>query len=169
MNVKKLSQSGTGKLVKVPQGYWAFVPNPLPPAIDFSPQVSQRSLRSRPRRWGRWRGWVEHFPIPTLLVMPYARREAVLSSRIEGTQASLSDLFLFEAAKVKSEDSDVKEVSNYVRAMNHGLKRLNESAFELTARAGNACQATGRCSRPGTDSGRISPQPKLGRPRGNSA
>ena len=80
---------------------------------------------------GALEGMGRTLPNPTLLVMPYARREAVLSSRIEGTQASLSDLFLFEAAKVKSENSDVKEVANYVRAMNHGLKRLHELPLSL--------------------------------------
>jgi Fic family protein len=66
-------------------------------------------------------------PNADLLVMPYMRREAVLSSRIEGTQASLSDLFLFEAAKTAPRaSSDVMEVSNYVIAMRHGLKKLPE-------------------------------------------
>jgi Fic family protein len=130
MNVKKLSQSATGKLVKVPQGYWAFVPNPLPPKIEFSSRLVI-ALSEADRMLGALEGMGRTLPNPTLLVMPYARREAVLSSRIEGTQASLSDLFLFEAAKVKSEDSDVKEVANYVRAMNHGLKRLNELPLSL--------------------------------------
>jgi cell filamentation protein, protein adenylyltransferase len=130
MNVKKLSQSGTGKLVKVPQGYWAFVPNPLPPKIEFSSRLVI-ALSEADRMLGALEGMGRTLPNPTLLVMPYARREAVLSSRIEGTQASLSDLFLFEAAKVKSEGSDVKEVANYVRAMNHGLKRLNELPLSL--------------------------------------
>ena len=130
MNVKKLRQSGTGKLVKVPQGYWAFIPNPLPPAIDFSPQLVN-ALSEADRSLGALEGMGRTLPNPTLLVMPYARREAVLSSRIEGTQASLSDLFLFEAAKVKSRDSDVKEVANYVRAMNHGLKRLGDLPLSL--------------------------------------
>ena len=110
MNLKKLSQSGTGKLVKVPQGYWAFVPNPLPPKIEFSSQLVN-ALSEADRMLGALEGMGRTLPNPTLLVMPYARREAVLSSRIEGTQASLSDLFLFEAAKVKSENSDVKEVA----------------------------------------------------------
>ena len=130
MNIEKLSKSGTGKLVKVPQGYLAFVPNPLPPKIDFSSQLVN-ALSDADRALGALEGMGRTLPNPTLLVMPYARREAVLSSRIEGTQASLSDLFLFEAAKVKAEDSDVKEVANYVRAMNHGLKRLKDLPLSL--------------------------------------
>src|SRR5882762_2258648 len=116
MNLGKLRQSGNARLVKVPQGYWAFVPNPLPPRIDFSPQLVN-ALSEADRALGALEGMGRTLPNPTLLVIPYARREAVLSSRIEGTQASLSDLFLFEAAEIQAADSDVKEVANYVRAM----------------------------------------------------
>jgi Fic family protein len=66
-------------------------------------------------------------PNPYLLIAPYVRREAVSSSRIEGTQASLSDLFFFEAAEKQEPGvSDVHEVSSYVSAMNYGLKRLED-------------------------------------------
>lgn len=125
MDLEKLRKSGTGRLVKLPQGYWAFIPNPLPPSIDFSPSLIN-TLSDADHALGALEGMGRTLPNPTLLVMSYARREAVLSSRIEGTQASLSDLFLFEAAKVRSADSDVKEVANYVRAMNHGLGRLDD-------------------------------------------
>lgn len=130
MDFERLRQSGAGRLVKVPQGYWAFVPNPLPPKFNFSPLLVN-ALSEADRALGALEGMGRTLPNPTLLVMPYARREAVMSSRIEGTQASLSDLFLFEAAKVKSEHSDVREVANYVRAMNHGLKRLHEIPLSL--------------------------------------
>lgn len=71
-------------------------------------------------------GVARTLPNPHLLIRPFLSREAVLSSRIEGTQASLSDLYFFEAAKVPpTPDSDVKEVRNYVRALEHGLKRLD--------------------------------------------
>src|SRR5438105_5012983 len=78
MNLKKLSQSGTGKLVKVPQGYWAFVPNPLPPKIEFSSQLVN-ALSEGDRMLGALEGMGRTLPNPTLLVMPYARREAVSS------------------------------------------------------------------------------------------
>ena len=71
-------------------------------------------------------------PTPHLLVAPYTRREAVLSSRIEGTQASLSDLFYFEAAQQDPpKGSDVREVFNYVHALNFGLARLTELPLSL--------------------------------------
>lgn len=71
-------------------------------------------------------------PNPHLLIRPFMSREAVLSSRIEGTQASLSDLFFFEAARASSwPDSDVREVRNYVQALEFALKRLDELPVSL--------------------------------------
>ena len=126
MDVRKFSKSPSGKVVKTPQGYWAFVPNFLPPSVDYPPALVS-SLSEADRALGALEGMGRILPNANLLVMPYMRREAVLSSRIEGTQASLSDLFLFEAAKTEpSKPSDVKEVSNYVGAMRHGLQRLPE-------------------------------------------
>jgi Fic family protein len=124
MDVTKLSKSPAGKVIKAPQGYWAFVPNPLPPKVDYTLGLVS-SLSEADRALGALEGMGRILPNANLLVMPYMRREAVLSSRIEGTQASLSDLFLFEAAKTEPPlASDVREVSNYVVAMRHGLKRL---------------------------------------------
>src|SRR5688572_19981239 len=124
MNVSRFNKSNSGKVVKTPQGYWAFIPNPLPPTIEYTPGLVNL-LSQADRALGALRGMGTILPNANLLVMPYMRREAVLSSRIEGTQASLSDLFLFEAAKTEPPiDSDVKEVSNYVSAMEHGLQLL---------------------------------------------
>ncbi len=126
MDVAKFNKSPTGKLRKTPQDYWAFVPNPLPPTVVYTPALVGL-LSEADRALGALEGIGKILPNADLLVRPYMRREAVLSSRIEGTQASLSDLFLFEAAKTEPPaSSDVKEVSNYVSAMRHGLKRLSE-------------------------------------------
>ncbi|MBL7081275.1 MAG: Fic family protein, partial [Candidatus Omnitrophica bacterium] len=75
-------------------------------------------------------------PNPTLLIIPYVRREAVLSSKIEGTQTSLSELFYFEAARKekqrkKAKKTDVLEVLNYVKAMDYGLRRLKDLPLSL--------------------------------------
>jgi Fic family protein len=70
-------------------------------------------------------------PNPHLFINSFLRREAVLSSRIEGTQASLSDLFFFEAAGEEKNQSDVVEVSNYVKALNYGLARLNDLPLSI--------------------------------------
>src|SRR5213593_4258942 len=126
MDVSKLSKSPAGKVIKVAQGYSAFVPNPLPPKLDYTPELVSL-LSEADRALGALEGMGRVLPNADLLVMPYMRREAVLSSRIEGTQASLSDLFLFEAAKIEAKQApDVKEVANYVVAMRHGIKRLPE-------------------------------------------
>jgi len=126
MDLKKFSRSPSGKVVKTPQVYWAFVPSLLPPPVEYSAALVSM-LSEADRALGALEGMGRILPNANLLVIPYMRREAVLSSRIEGTQASLSDLFLFEAAKTElPKDSDVKEVSNYVEAMGHGLRRLPE-------------------------------------------
>ncbi|MEJ0088631.1 MAG: Fic family protein [Limisphaerales bacterium] len=97
----------------------------MPPALNYSPELVNL-LSEADRALGALEGMGRILPNADLLVMPYMRREAVLSSRIEGTQASLSDLFLFEAAKTEPpQSSDVREVANYVVAMRHGLKRLS--------------------------------------------
>jgi len=121
--------SPSGKLVRVTGRYWAFVPTPLPPSLEWDAalvsQISRADLAV-----GTLSGLGETLPNPHLLIYPFIRREAVLSSRIEGTQSSLSDLLLFEATQVEKQ-RDVKEVQNYVRAMEYGLKRLNELPLSL--------------------------------------
>jgi len=83
------------------------------------------------RALGELAGIGRALPNPHLLILPFARREAVLSSRIEGTQASLSDLFAFEAAPRAEETGDVREVFNYVRALEFGLSRLKDLPVSL--------------------------------------
>ena len=129
MDIALFQNSPSGKLVRAVDGYWAFVPHPLPPALDWDNALV--SLTSRADlALGTLSGLGENLANPHLLIYPFIRREAVLSSRIEGTQSSLSDLLLFEATKVEKQ-RDVKEVQNYVRAMEYGLKRLNELPVSL--------------------------------------
>jgi len=110
-------------------GYRAFVPNPLPPNLDWdNPLVSLISKADL--ALGTLSGLGDTLPNPHLLIYPFIRREAVLSSRIEGTQSSLSDLLLFEATRVERQ-KDVREVQNYVRAMEYGLQRLEELPLSL--------------------------------------
>jgi Fic family protein len=104
----------------------AFVPAPLPPvpAIELSPQ-RQRLLERALLACGRLDGVSALLPDPDLFLYAYVRREAVLSSQIEGTQSSLSELLLFELQEAPGVPfDDVVEVSNYVAAMEHGLARL---------------------------------------------
>lgn len=118
----------SGRYIRQPEGYSAFLPAPLPP--DPPVRVAgelQRLLSEADRALGRLDGSVQTLPNPDLFVYMYVRKEAVLSSQIEGTQSSLQDLLAAEA-HVLGDDRprDVDEVVNYVRAMNHGLARLAE-------------------------------------------
>jgi Fic family protein len=112
-------------------GYWAFVPNPLPPLINYDKDLI-RLLSEADRVLGELSGRGRLLRNPYLLINPYTRREAVASSRIEGTQASLSDLFFFEAAEnIEPKTPDVREVQNYVRAMESGISRLEELPISI--------------------------------------
>jgi Fic family protein len=131
MDPAEFSGSPPGKVVRTPQGYWAFVPNPLPPLVQYDPETVGL-LSDADRGLGHLAGIGQLLPNPHLLIAPYIRREAVLSSRIEGTQASLSDLLYFEAVEEEPPRApDVQEVQNYVRAMEYGLKRLKKLRLSL--------------------------------------
>ncbi len=131
MNPEEFTGSTSGKVIRTTAGYWAFVPNPLPPPIEYDREMVQL-LSDADRALGRLAGIGESLPNPHLLIAPYIRREAVLSSRIEGTQASLSDLLYFEAAEeAPPRAPDVQEIRNYVLAMEYGLKRLEKLPLSL--------------------------------------
>ncbi len=113
----------------------AFVPHPLPPVppVHITPD-RQRLLERALLACGRLDAITALLPDPDLFLYSYVRREAVLSSQIEGTQSSLSDLLLFELDEVPGAPfDDVVEVSNYVAALEHGLQRLREG-FPLSNR-----------------------------------
>lgn len=114
----------------------AFVPSPLPPypSIVWSNDLIQKQEEAA-IALGRLDSMTSFLPEPTLFLYSYVRKEAVLSSQIEGTQSSLSDLLAFENAEAPGlpDNSDVVEVSNYVSAMEHGLKRLR-GGFPLCLR-----------------------------------
>ena len=126
MKPEHFTKSAAGQCIKTPQGYWAFVPHPLPPKIDY-PTSLARLLADASKALGELAGVGRLLPNPHLLIAPYIRREALLSSRIEGTQATLDDLFLFEAVPSRGgPEPDLRELVNYIRAMEYGLKRLEE-------------------------------------------
>jgi Fic family protein len=129
MEIGLFQNSPSGRLIRASGEYWAFVPHPLPPKLEWDNSLV--SLISRADlALGTLSGLGETLPNPHLLIYPFIRREAVLSSRIEGTQSSLSDLLLFEATKVEKQ-RDVREVQNYVRAIEYGLKRLDALPLSL--------------------------------------
>lgn len=117
-----------GRYVRQSTGYRAFLPAPLPPAPPVAMDGELHALLSQAdRALGRLDGSVLTLPNPDLFVFMYVRKEAVLSSQIEGTQSSLQDLLAAEADLFdENMPRDVDEVVNYVRAMKHGLARLAE-------------------------------------------
>ena len=112
----------------------AFVPPPLPPDPALRTDGFQLLFEQANQSLGRLDGLASVLPNLDLFIHAYVRKEAVLSSQIEGTQSSLSDLLLFENEEVPGVPiHDVQEVSNYVAALNHGLARLREG-FPLSLR-----------------------------------
>ena len=112
----------------------AFVPYPLPPTPALDLTVMYSSLENALLALGRLDGLSNLLPDIDLFLYSYVRKEAVLSSEIEGTQSSLSDLLLFELEVLPGAPmDDVVEVSNYVRALEHGLRRMREG-FPLSNR-----------------------------------
>ena len=111
----------------------AFIPNPLPPdpPLDLQPEL-QELVSQAMLSLGRLDGLATVLPDPALFIYSYVRKEAVLSSQIEGTQSSLDDLLLFENDATPGVPlDDVQEVSSYVAAMNHGLRRLKTLPLSL--------------------------------------
>lgn len=113
-----------GRRVRCSGGYQAYVPNPLPPSLAWNTGLAA-ALSRADRSIGRLAGEGRRLPNPHLLIRPFIRREAVLSSRIEGTQATLGELLAAEAGTVvERSPADLREVANYVVALEHGLARL---------------------------------------------
>ena len=134
MDPQDFQNTSAGKVMRVPgKGYWAFFPKPLPPPIEWTSELVV-ALSKADNALGQLKGLAHNLANPHLLIAPFIRREAVLSSRIEGTQASLSDLYTYEAAQLRLIDrpADVKEVHNYVRTLEYGLERL--TTFPLSLR-----------------------------------
>lgn len=122
-----LINSPCGSLVPIEGGLKAFVPNPLPRRLNLAPKLVYK-LDEASRAVATLAGVGETIPNPHLLIHPFLRREAVLSSKIEGTQASISDIFRFEASGERRATGDVIEVANYIRALENGrglLKHLS--------------------------------------------
>lgn len=121
----------TGKYVRQPLGYNAFMPKPLPPdpPLVFGREL-QLALSEADRSLARLDGVAAVLPNPELFIAMYVKKEALLSSQIEGTQASLQGVLEFEANGTPRDDiNEIKEVINYVKAMDHGLKRLRDFPF----------------------------------------
>ena len=129
MNLEEYRAPAAGRIVYTLGGYAAFVPAALPPTLSYTQNWHWLCRKLTPC-WENCQGSDGSCPDPHLLIASYIRREAVLSSRIEGTRTSLVDLFLNEAAgdwtsdRASSDAADVHEVRNYVAALEQGIRRL---------------------------------------------
>lgn len=120
-----------GRLVRQPGGHEAFVPAPLPPPIAWDGEIVT-ALSAADLAIGRLGGEGRRLPHPNLLIRPFVRREAVLSSRIEGTVSGLGDLLAAEAgARVRRNAADLQEVANCVRALEYAVERLETLPLSL--------------------------------------
>lgn len=119
-----------------PDGYSTFHPRPLPPSPPLSVSAGVQELLDRANQaLGRLDGITLLLPDPDQFLYSYVRKEAVLSSQIEGTQSSLSDLLLFEADAAPGVPvGDARETSNYIAAMNRGLTLLRDGELPICNR-----------------------------------
>jgi Fic family protein len=125
--------SRMGITVRQKGGYQAYIPKPLPPKppVHFDDELHQL-LSEADRALARLDGMTTVLPNADLFVAMYVKKEALLSSQIEGTQASLQGILQFEADMVPTDDiNEVKEVINYIRAMDDGLARTSRELFSL--------------------------------------
>jgi len=133
----ELKSDRTGYLVEratVGESFYSFIPHPLPPKGFTLSQKHFDLLEKANRALGKLDGLSQLLPNVSLFIYWYVRKEAVLSSQIEGTQSSLSDLLLYEENEAPSVPiEDVEEVSQYVAAVKYGLKRLNDG-FPMSLR-----------------------------------
>lgn len=125
------AQQPPGSYTPLPRGARAFVPDPLPPKLEWSADIVAAATEAS-LVLGRLAGQGGSLENPHLLIRPFIRREAVLSSRIEGTQATISELLADEAgAPVDRAPDDLKEVRNYVLALEEGVKLLPKLPLSL--------------------------------------
>ncbi len=134
MRTQDFTENRWGTLVRTPQGILAFRPKDLPPPLTLDWQLATRFGQAM-HALAHLGGTARNIPNPHLLIRPFVRREAVLSSRIEGTHATLFDLLLFEAQEETPARPprvpDVIEVRNYVRALEYALRRLQDFPLSL--------------------------------------
>jgi Fic family protein len=128
------SSTDRGRVRKTPEGYWAFFPTEAPRRLALSDEAI-KLLDEATGAVHRLGGVGRLVPNPHLLIGPHLRLEAVLSSRIEGTNTDVDQLLLFEAGKVPSREAadDATEVNNYILAMEHGLARVRDD-FPISVR-----------------------------------
>lgn len=132
MDPRNYQNSSAGKPIRHTHGYWYFLPADLPPDLSWSPALVS-ILAEAERNLGKLANLGTFTANLDWLVQPFIRQEAVVSTRIEGTRASLSDVYAYEANQLSflEPDSDAYEVHNYVQALDYGLRRLQTLPISL--------------------------------------
>lgn len=132
MNPDTFSPEQRSHLTKLEDGVWAFIPPPVPRTVDITLSLASE-LSKADQLLGELNGTAKHLSNPHLLISPYLKREAVLSSRIEGTQTGLAELLLIEASGTPDNASsrDAQEVINYVSALEWGFAELSRLPTSL--------------------------------------
>lgn len=125
MNPQDFVSPASGQVIQNRKGYWVFIPAPLPPTLNWTAQLVSLAGEAE-RALAELAAVGQNFPEPHVMALSFIRQEAVMSSRIEGTRASLNDLYQYEAEQLTflEQKSDVREVHNYVMALDYGLSRL---------------------------------------------
>ncbi len=132
MDPREFQQSSSGRVIRSPKGYWAFVPNPLPPTLEWGVELAA-ALAEAERNLSRLNTFAGSLPFNQAQITAFMRQEAVLSSRIEGTRTTLSDLYIYEAGQLSFFEArqDANEVANYVKALEYGLERVKTLPVSL--------------------------------------
>lgn len=131
MNPADFTKDSPGRLTKVENGAWAYVPNPMPRVFSCDTDTA-KLLQDAGVALGVLKGVTQALPNPQLLVEPFVHREAELSSRIEGTYASQRELVLFKVKpEAVADKANVREVDNYVEALGQGIRLLKKLPISL--------------------------------------
>ncbi len=132
MNPQDFVSPSSGKVIRSPREYWAFVPAPLPPTLNWTAHLVSL-VGEAERALAELSTIGKSFPAPHVFTGSFIRQEAVMSSRIEGTQATLEEIYQYEAGFLPASrpKSDAKEVHNYVTALDYGLSRLSTLPVSL--------------------------------------
>lgn len=126
-----IEQSPSGQIIKASTGYKAFIPAALPPKFEWDNALVY-SLSRADFLLGKLAREGSRLPNPHLLLRPFITREAVLSSKIEGTQATLGEILAADSGmSVKKNPGDLQKVQNYIKALDYGTKRLKELPLSL--------------------------------------
>ncbi len=132
MKKSEFHENTPGKVIKTLHGYLAFIPERLPPRVPWSTKMITK-LSEADRSLTKLAEVGTNFPAPEAILRPFVRKEAVLSSRIEGTHTSFQELLSYEAKQLSmfEDTADAREVHNYVKTMEYGIKRLESLPISM--------------------------------------